>query len=139
MKFPLSALQAAYYTALNGNISVNSTNIPVYDHVPEDAEPDFIRIGEMTAIEAPDKSNYGWDVTVLLDVVTDYTGKKRLQDIINEITKIIRLRSDNLLSLGASWNHYKTMVDNMNTLEELTDTGKLYRGLIRFRHEIEEL
>lgn len=88
---PLTAVQAAVFKTLNDNL----TGYPVMD----DSTPfesgklpgeEFVIIGAITAVPQGTKGNTAlWETTVTLDVYSRYKGKKRVNEIIDEIVTVL--------------------------------------------------
>ena len=88
---PLTAVQAAVFKTLNDNL----TGYPVMD----DSTPfesgklpgeEFVIIGGITAVPQGTKANTAlWETTVTLDVYSHYKGKKRVNEIVDEIVTVL--------------------------------------------------
>lgn len=135
---PKAQLQTEYYNLLNGNISA-----PVYDFVPEDAEYPHVVIGQYTIVDDSDKSSFGQDLTVELQTVDRFpnSGGSRVNGIFpltEEVKEIIRVMDANSTFTLADFRVHTAVVDQQNTFEELTETYKYVREVIRFRHLIEQ-
>lgn len=132
-----------YYQALNGNITYNSTSVPVYDRVPKSTSYPYIKFGTYTGVDDSNKSNYMKEVTVIVQVVTgfdiDYGGKAPSDNIADQVIDIIRERPANLLDLSPNFNMINVTVDDTTVFEELTETHLIIYRNIRFRHKVEQL
>lgn len=151
MKDVKSELQPAYYTLLNGNITIpketwpvsvrpdNDYDVPVYEYVPSDATYPYIGFQEYTEVDDSDKSSFGADETFTLEVVDRYENAWTTvvrNYVVNRVKEIIRARPVpfNL----SSWNVITSTVDTENTDKQLTDTHTYLISIIRFRHLLEE-
>lgn len=144
MKDPRKALRTAYISALS-SLTYGGSSVPVYDKVPQSATYPYVAIAEQTAVNDSDKTSYGQDVTVLLDIVTGFTpgigGKAPSDDIANAILQAIYIRGSESSTLDLSSDNFNvvtTMLDSDTSLEELDDNYHIYRRLLRFRHHIEQ-
>ena len=141
MKDPRKAIRSAYRTALS-SLTYNGSSVPVYDKVPQNASYPYVHIAEQTTLDLSDKTSYGQDVTVLLDIVTGFTpnigGKSPSDDIANEILQVIHIRGTNIDLSGNNFNCVTTMLESDTSLEELEENYHIYRRLLRFRHHIEQ-
>ena len=141
------SLRTAYYNRLNGNIIVNSVNIPVYDSssVPLTISKPYVLLSTYTSTEIGEgsKQSYAQEVTLLIDVVTiaenSSGGKKKADEISNAIIQLIRTRQAGYIDLSPNFQIITTLLDSNQTLEELVSDGIVIRRLIRFRHKIFEL
>ena len=141
MKLPSKQVQIAYYTALNGNVTYNSAEVPVYDVVPTASSYPYIVLGDQIINDRPStKDSFITDVTMQVDVVTgfegNYGGKSQMYDISSDVTDIIRTRVP--LSL-TGFTMITSTLDLASIIVEQTDTHILYINRIRFRHLIQEI
>ena len=83
-RIPLNALSAAVYQRLSEH-----QDIPVYDDVFEDAEAPYITFGLFTCKEAGTKVNDITDVTLNIDIWSEYQGKKEVNQIANDIITLL--------------------------------------------------
>lgn len=122
-------LQTAYFQALS------AFGVPVYDFVPAQPVYPYIRIGEFTEVDNSDKSDYGSEVTVQIEVVGRFSAsggsRAGMYNVINQIKQIIRPNPFNL----ATHNVITCTLDSENTLRQLTDAYFYVYSQLRFRHE----
>lgn len=132
-----------YYAALNGNITYNSANVPIYDRVPKNTTFPYIIFQSYTGVDESNKSNYMKEVTVTVQVVTGFDleqgGKEESDNIADQILQIIRERPDNLLDLSPNFNLINVSVDDTSSYEQTTETHLIVYRNIRFRHKVEQL
>lgn len=132
-------VRAAYFTALNGNLTaLNSSNVPVYDDVPNNAPYPYVKLSDQTQTqEEMARDCTSLDTTILIDIVTGFIqggGKKESDNLANQILQIVHP------SISVSgFQSFDTVLEASNTLEEKTDSHKIYRRLLRFRNVIHEL
>jgi len=141
MNLPNKALQTAYYQALNGNISYDGSNVPVYDIVPKDADYPYIVFVSQNTIEDVTKDDFGTEIVFELDVVTGFEGsfggKSQAYDISDDVVQAIRTRTANYLSLSG-FTMITTTLDSSLILQEDYENYVLYINKLRFRHKIQE-
>lgn len=144
MKDPRKALRSGYISALS-SLTYNGSSVPVYDKVPQNASYPYVHIAEQTSLNDSDKTSYGQDVTVLLDIVSGFSpgigGKAPSDDIANSILQTIYVRGSEQTVLDLSSDNFRvvtTMLESDNSLEELDDNYHIYRRLLRMRHHIEQ-
>ena len=142
MNPPNKALQVAYYQALNGNISLDGSNVPVYDVVPDTADYPYLLLGSQSTLEDPTKDDFGYEIIMDVDVVTGFEGsfggKSDVYDIAQSVINTIRTRTSNYLSLSG-YSMVATTLDSSFVLQEQYETHILYINKLRFRHKIQEL
>lgn len=86
---PDLTIQKAYIRALEGlqlTTDQRLIDVPVYDYVPSEASRPYVKIVQLTSRESaltPKCNDCGivYEVTVRVDVVTDYNGKKQSHEI----------------------------------------------------------
>jgi hypothetical protein len=131
------ALRTAYYQALEGNVEIDGITVPVYDGAPSEAEFPYILLSTQdstSGISIKDDDCFNTDDTILLDIVTGFrgnTGGKKLSDLIaNEVLQIVHPK----ITIDAK--EIRTSFVASTTLEEQTGEKKIFRRLLRFRHNI---
>jgi hypothetical protein len=138
MKDPGFEIRKAYFEALNGNVILNGKSVPVYDGTQTDAMFPYIILGTQTNPEGVGaKVCYNTDSTIELDIVTGYLGdsggKKDSDDIANQVKQLIYPD----IELDNGFQALDVSVDNDITLgPEMSGSHKIFRRLIRFRHNI---
>ena len=143
MKDVKADLQSAYYSLLNGNVSYSGSNVPVYDvnNVPQGPDYPHILITDFTQIDDSDKSSFGEEITVDLEVIdraTQRASRAGLFSVVNQIKQIIRVRPEAFSVSG--WNIFNTILDTEITIPKEFDGRYIYFGTrLTFRHSIEEL
>lgn len=144
MRDPRKALRTAYISALSG-LTYNGDPVTVYDKVPQSAIYPYVEIAEQTSVDGSDKSSYGQEVTVLLNVVTGFEpgigGSSPSDDIANSILSTIYIRGQEKTVLDLSGDNFSvttTALDSDTPLKELDENYHFYRRLLRFRHRIEQ-
>lgn len=78
------ALQAAIYTALNGNVSAG-----VYDHVPTGAAAPYIVLGETTDIPWDTHDSDGSEETITLHLWDQALGSMRLKALMEAVDALL--------------------------------------------------
>lgn len=111
-RIPLNALSAAVYKRLSEH-----QDIPVYDDVYEEATAPYITFGLFTCKEAGTKVNDIVDVTLNIDVWSEYQGKKEVNSIANDIITLLcadkfDLSADNFLHLGTTIDYFEAFPED---------------------------
>lgn len=153
MKDVKLGLQAEYYRLLNGNVTVpaevypapvrpdDDYVVPVYDSIPTDATFPYIKIQEWTEVDFSDKTTFGGNVTLTLQIVDRYEGtaspRSVMYTVLEGVKEIIRSRP---LSFNVDgWNIITSVVDGEDTIREMDATHTYIYTNIRFRHLAEQL
>jgi hypothetical protein len=140
MKYPLKYLIPAYYTLLNGNVTVNGSVLPVYDgEVPPTVTGSYILLGDRTSVQMTGKGTYNNECTVLVDICIkgQSMGYSASQDAANQVTALINSAANP--SIGPYYQCVTTSVQSTNTLGGINKTDNIFRTLIRFRHIIKQI
>lgn len=134
-------LRKAYFQALNGVVSWNVVPLPVYDKfAPNDAVYPYIILSTQTDVEDSVKNCQGHEATMLIDVVTGFTGEvnsAQMDNICGQIQGIINPISPRII-LGGGFQLIRTRKISDNTLESQNGVWKVLRRLLRFDHIIHE-
>ena len=136
MKNVLLYLSNAYYTKLNGNLTLGSTVLPVYDGMAPDTElGSYVLIGvDRNAQQSGNKCNFQYTAQMLVDVVIkngDFgfvdsdTVADQVGALINTFTHLT-VANFQVVNTSASFNN----------LQGLNPTEPTFRTLIRFTHNI---
>lgn len=140
MKNPFKYLIPAYYNALNGQIVVNGTTLPVYDGmVAPNGSSSYILIGERTLSQLQDKSGFLTECFVLIDIVlkgSNY-GFKAVEDAADQVLAIINSDENPMPVSGIQV--VTTSVQSINNLSSLNATEQVFRQLIRFRNVVNQI
>lgn len=133
MKYPLTELVKAYFTALNGVISV-----PVYDGIiPNDAPTEYVLIGDRLVVNIGQDSNFFTECMVTFDVTskTRNYGFKGNSAVVDELVSIIN--DDTILTM-TSFTMDNQVIEDIQPLPTLSDKENIYRTIVRVRAYITE-
>lgn len=135
------AIRTAYFTALNGNITLAGFDVPVWDRVPTRQSYPYVKLSTQTSVFLGGKQTcVRQDTTILLDIVTSYDGEqggKQDADLIAD--QCLILLTDTLPILIGDLKLVMTQVDSDFDIEESSASGYIIRRLIRFRNTIQQL
>lgn len=140
MKFPDLQLRTAYYTLLNGNVTLGADTIPVYDVVPVNASYPFIRLSTQNNSENPVKGFNDFNSTMIVDIATNFAGGfggKRQSDLIAEqVYDLIMTARHNLLM--TDFHNIDTNLSSSGTFEEEDGKFLILRKILTFTHILSE-
>jgi hypothetical protein len=136
------ALRTGYFTALNGNVSVNAVNLPIYDAyaIPEGVTYPYVLLSSQTESQRIVKNSKIFNVTLLIDIVTGNInpfGRKQSEQIAEQIENIIN--SDSFTDIDISANGYtigNTIRESSYDTTDKNNNYYIYRKLIRYNHII---
>lgn len=131
MKDPIKYIRQAMITALNGNISYDGSNVPVYGRVPSSASEPYIKIYSVQTNEADQNADeFITETLTRIEVVTafdsDSGGELEVNTIVNDILVIIRTRSSGYFDLSSNDFHVYTCVNEGVTYLEDDRNDKTY-------------
>jgi hypothetical protein len=117
--------------ALDGNISYNGSNVPVYGRVPSSASEPYIKIYSVQTNEADQNADeFITETLTRIEVVTafdsDSGGELEVNTIVNDILVIIRTRSSGYFDLSSNDFHVYTCVNEGVTYLEDDRNDKTY-------------
>lgn len=147
MKDPAAILRKAYIDRLTGQITSNNKVVKIYDSFSTDAntKPPYIVITGYTDSEIGEgsKQSYGLECFITLTVYTkfqnSYGGQLQADNIVNQITELVRTRSNGYFDLSPDWEVITTLKDSSFAREEMVSDGWISSRIIRFRHKLQEL
>jgi hypothetical protein len=137
MKNVLLYLANAYYTTLNGALTLNATVLPVYDGMAPSTElGSYVLLSvDRNAQQTGNKNSYQWTAQMLVDVVIkngDY-GFIDSDEVAEQVCELIN--TFNHLPVS-NFQVVNTSVSSLNNLQGLNPTEPIFRTLIRFQHNI---
>lgn len=137
---PGTALQTAYFTLLNGQISYGGNIVPVYDTVPANATYPYIQIAEKTDVDFSNKTTQGNEVTQGISIVDRFqasTGGRASTYAISSLV-MAKVTARPVPFSISGLNVITSVLDNSLTRQELTQTYHYRIVELRFRHLIEQ-
>lgn len=76
-------LQQAIYQRLSSSPAVSGLVKGVFDFVPKDQPYPYVVIGEPSTLPFDSKSTFGEEISLVIHVWSDYSGKKEAYSILN--------------------------------------------------------
>lgn len=131
--------------ALDSQITVNGSFVPVFNRVPFDQEEPFIKVSTITVDEIDEnKTSFTNEVTISIDVLTsfysDNGGEYQSNIIVDEILNLIRTRSDSYFDLSAeNFKVYGVKLNRTRYFEEYEDDKTYFRAIIEMLFKIEKI
>lgn len=138
---PLTAVHAAVFKTLNDNL----TGYPVLD----DSTPfesgklpgeELVIIGGITAVPQGTKANTAlWETTVTLDVYSRYKGKKRVNEIVDEIVTVLTAVAENGAFPLESYSLIMLNIESVEArAEDWSDDEVWQHGIVRVAVTVEQ-
>lgn len=136
------SLRKAYYSKLNGAVSLNASNVAVYDNVPDNAQYPYIQISNVSVSDSSTKDNFNSNCVVTVQVFTGTDGtnysKADADNITNQVMQLLINRS----SLPDASPDFKVITNSLEStsyIESQFDGFYEVRKVIRIRNIVEQL
>ncbi|OON87807.1 DUF3168 domain-containing protein [Pyramidobacter sp. C12-8] len=124
---PMIPLQRAVYEALS-----TYQTAPVYDDVPEDATPPAVSFGSFTAKQSGAKALDAWDVSMQLDLWSNYAGKKQIQEMADDVASVLTS-----VKLDLSADGFEVLSCDVDFFEAFPEDEVGYHGVLTFVAKIQ--
>lgn len=144
MKDASHFVRKSVYEALNGNVTLDSSNVPVYNVVPSSATSPYILITSLqNNIVQNIKDTFLMQVQTQIDVVTSFDtntgGQLNANLIMNQITNLLVSRNS---FFDLSSNNFKCVSsqnDGIAYVTDDTDTETIFRAILTLTNDVEQL
>lgn len=139
------AIRVGYFNALDGNVTYNGFDVPVFDAyaLPEGISYPYILLSSQTSVQGNLKRCKRYNASILIDIVTGSTdpiGRSDSEDIAEQIEDIIN--PDSFEDLNINLNGYdigNTSRAGDNDLSDKNGIYYIFRKLITYDHIITKL
>jgi len=125
-----------------GVIDCLNTTTPIHDiRVPGSEYPaKYILLSTQTKLDNEiSKCGGQWDCTILLDLITRYTGAGNQGDrvAVNDLEDEVILGMQDFIADGFSV--FRISLESSTSLDNITDTMNIFRQLVRYRIILDEI
>ena len=117
---PLVPLQQAVFKVIK-----EGQTTPVYGDVTEDAKLPYITIGSVTMKPEAVKNMVLWTATINIDVWADTNGKRKVNDVLNDVSALLSYYGPALAVDG-----YKTVSASIDVIEAFPEVTTGYHGTL---------
>lgn len=144
MKDPTKYIRGKIITALNGNVSYDGSNVPVYNRVPSDSTYPFIRVYSVSTNSINDNiTHYHSQVITRIEVITRFSadsgGDLQMNDIMNDIIEILVTRTSSGFDLSSDdFKVYSTTNEGITYLQEDSQDFTYFRAILELGSKIAE-
>lgn len=128
-RIPMNALQKGVYSILS-----TKQDTPVYDDVPPEAVLPYITIGAFTNKPGGGKTIDISDVSLQIHIWSEYSGKREVNEIANDVTAVLTAWSLDLAADG-----FKALAQDVDFFEAFPEDEGGYHGVITFTAKIQNL
>lgn len=140
------AIRFGYYEALNGNVTVDSVAVPIFDvyALPEGISKPYILLSTQTSFQRNLKRCKMYNASILIDIVTgganNAAGRIQAEDIAEQIEDIINPDTFNDLDIeDYGWSIGNTSRESDTDSSLMNGTEYVYRKLIRYEHIVTKM
>ena len=143
MKDPSHLIRKEVYDALNGNITLDGSALPVYNVVPDNGSIPYIYIYSVSNENTEDnKSNYISNITTRIEVVTAFPtntgGQLDCNLAMNQITQLLVSKSSFVDLSSDNFNVYNAINGGITYITNDNNTDTVYRAVLEFESNVEQ-
>jgi len=144
MKEPIRFIRQKIFTLLNGNVSYDGSNVPVFNRVPSTQNEPYIIIYSVdTAQTNQNQTDFIVECITRIEVVTaffsDDGGELQVNDIVESILELIKTSTTDFFDLSS--NNFNVFTSNINGIaysEENDDEKTYYRAIIDIANRVQQ-
>lgn len=147
-RLPFDAMQMAIFSRLtDATNGIGSTykdadgNWKVYDHVPQDPPMPYVELGGFIGAEEGIKNRRTKEQTFSVHAVSDASGYRELNDLMNAIAQSVTAAEFGSLSDDFRVANGSIRISSFEVLKDYdADTGELFRhGILRVRVLVDDV
>ena len=133
------------YNALNGNINLGGSSVPVYNRVPTNSNFPYIWIYSLSTNEVDQNaSKYNLECITRIECVTrfdgDVGGDLNSNLLVSSVVSLLRTRSSGYFNLSASgFKVYTSTVASINYVQEDENDHTYFKGIIELSNKVEQI
>jgi len=136
-------LRKKYIEAIDGNISVNGSAVPIINRVPTGQGFPYIKVFSYQSEEADqNKTNFTSELVTRFEIVTkfdgDAGGEYQANQIVDGVLDLVRDRTNVDLSADG-FNVYLTNIGRVRYFEDFEDGKTYFRALIDVENRVEKI
>lgn len=129
----------ALVSLLDGNLSYNGTNVPVYSgNPPEDVPSMYVQIGSILTVERGLKDRFGhtgsFDIQVIDSSGVNQSTPLKAETITSAVMGLVKPNVVSVLSL-TNFDMVYLVLSNTNTAPTIFDTNTTYRAILQWSFE----
>ena len=138
-------IRKAIITALDGNVNLRGSAVPIYGRVPSNASYPFVRIYSVSNDEInQNQTSFNMEVITRIEVVTrfqsDSGGELDCNLIVNECLSLLRTRSAGYFDLSSDgFNVYTSVNEGIKYLEDDFSDHTYFRAIIELSNRVEQI
>jgi hypothetical protein len=131
---------AAYNLMKNDSILASKVYERIYDSVPSESTMPYIKISDITEVPQNTLNSKIRDLTLTLNVWSDYGGNQELFDIMGDLNRIFDMKHQALNAVMTALHTADSAVLNSYTAfyaayeySQTLEQGKFMHGVLRYR------
>jgi hypothetical protein len=130
--------------ALDSQITINGSTVPVFNRVPINQSEPFIKVSTSSSDEVDEnKTSFTNELIIRIESVTSFLadngGEYDSNLIVDEILNLVRTRSDSYIDLSSNnFKIYSTKVDSIRYFEDLDAEKTYYRAIIEMAYKVQK-
>tara|TARA_R100000734_G_C3305075_1_gene95595 strand:- start:896 stop:1333 length:438 start_codon:yes stop_codon:yes gene_type:complete len=138
-------VRKAILAKLNGNVTINSSTVPIYNRVPTDASYPYIRVYSVSNDETDqNQSSFTMETITRVECVTrfvsDSGGELDCNRMVSQCLNLLRTRSANYIDLTSDgFNVYTSVNEGVNYLQDDLTDHTYFRAIIEISNKIEQI
>ena len=131
-------------TALGGNVTLNSTTVPVYNRVPTYADHPYIWVYSLSTNEVDQNaSNFCLEVITRIECVTRFDGDKGgdldANVLVSNVLSLLRTRASGYYDLSSdNFSVYTNVLDGVSYEQIDRDDHTYFIGIIEMATRVEQ-
>lgn len=143
MKDPGDKVYTAVFTALDGNVTVGATTLPVYSFIPDNVNDGYVYLSEFEARENDAKDRFMWfgnlQIQIALPVVGPSGSRKELQQFSDVVVNLLRPNVNSTLDLTPDFINTYLYTQSIRDFLNLFDDDRTLRKVIQLTLGIEQV
>jgi hypothetical protein len=145
MKEPMHFVRKGLYDAINGNVSVDGSNVLIYNRVPTNKTYPYIHIYSLSTNEIDQNgSTFNTEIITRIECVSRFIGDNggdlQANKIVSEVINLVRTRTSGYPDLSSdNLKIYTSTINNINYVQEDEDDHTYIKGIIELSNKVMEI
>lgn len=138
-------VRKAIIAKLNGNVTIDGSNVPIYGRVPTNASYPFIRVYSLSNDETDqNQTSFTTETITRVECVTRFAsddgGELDSNLMVSKCLELLRTRSANYIDLSANgFNVYTSVNEGVKYLQDDLSDFTYFRAIIEISNKIEQI
>jgi len=138
-------IRKAIIEKLTDNVTINGSNVQIYNRVPTDASYPFIRVYSVSNEETDqNQTSFNSEIITRIECVTRFSsddgGELDVNLMVSQCLEHIRTRSENYIDLTANgFNVYTSINEGVKYLQDDLKDYTYFRAIIEISNKVEQI